>query len=230
MSSNTKHQTPNKINQSTDHQSTNQLIIQSTDHKSTNNYPMQSIHQKILIITAPSGAGKTSITHFLMKEYPVLSFSVSAATREARANEKDGVDYYFISLDEFKTKIKTKEFAEWEMVYEGKYYGTLKSELKRIWSLGKIPVLDIDVKGALHVQKQYPENTLSLFIEPPSVDELKNRLLSRGTETTESLQARINKAAYEISFKGHFDKVIINDHLEKACEQAKTIVGEFLTS
>ena len=191
---------------------------------------MQSIHQKILIITAPSGAGKTSITHFLMKAYPVLSFSVSAATREARANERDGVDYYIISLEDFKSKIKLKEFAEWEMVYEGKYYGTLKSELKRIWGLGKVPVLDIDVKGALHVQQQYPENTLSIFIEPPSVDELKNRLLSRGTETEESLQARVNKAAYEISFKGHFDKVIINDHLDTACEQAQKIVGDFLQS
>ncbi len=189
---------------------------------------MESKHQKILIITAPSGAGKTSITHFLMNEFPVLSFSISAATRMPRANEKDGADYYFISMEEFKKKIKEKEFAEWEMVYEGKYYGTLKSELKRIWLLGKVPVLDIDVKGALHVKQQYPENTLSLFIEPPNVDALKERLISRGTETAESLNARINKASYEISFKEHFDKIILNDQLEAACSKAKEIVGAFL--
>ena len=191
---------------------------------------MSSIHQKILIITAPSGAGKTSITHFLMREFPVLQFSISAATREARGNEKHGVDYYFISMDEFKQKIQQKEFAEWEMVYEGKYYGTLKSELKRIWSNQRVPVHDIDVKGALHVQQQYPENTLSIFVEPPSVDALKIRLMARGTETEESLQARVSKASYEISFKDHFDKVIVNDNLDNACAQAKLIVGNFLNS
>lgn len=189
---------------------------------------MNSIHQKILIITAPSGAGKTSITHHLMKTFPVLSFSISAATRQARGTEKDGVDYYFMSLDEFKQKIQNKEFAEWEMVYEGKYYGTLKSELKRIWALNKVPVLDIDVKGAIHIQQQYPENTLSLFVEPPSVDELKRRLLSRGTETEESLAARVNKASYEMSFKDHFNKVVVNDNLQRACAEAEQIVGDFL--
>jgi len=185
-------------------------------------------HQKILIITAPSGAGKTSITHHLMKTYPVLAFSISAATRNARANEQDGVDYYFISEEEFKDKIKNKEFAEWEMVYEGKYYGTLKSELKRIWSMGKVPVLDIDVKGALHVRQQYPVNTLSIFVEPPSVDALKTRLMGRGTETEDSLNARVNKAAYEIAFKDHFDKIIVNDNLESACKAAVEIVSAFL--
>ncbi len=187
-------------------------------------------HQKILIITAPSGAGKTSITKFLMDAFPVLSFSVSATTRNARGAEKDGEDYYFISMDEFKSKIKQKEFAEWEMVYEGKYYGTLKSELKRIWALEKVPVLDIDVKGAIHVQQQYPENTLSIFIDPPSVQELKIRLLSRGTETAESIQARVNKASYEISFKNNFDKIIVNDNLDKACVSAAEIVSIFLNS
>jgi guanylate kinase len=191
---------------------------------------MYSHHQKILIITAPSGAGKTSITHHLMHHFSILSFSVSATTRNARSNEKDGVDYYFLSDEEFKKKIQLKEFAEWEMVYEGKYYGTLKSELKRIWGLGKVPVLDIDVKGALHVQQQYPENTMSLFIEPPSVEELKKRLISRGTENEDSLNARVNKASYEIGFKDHFDKVIVNDNLENACMKALSIVEEFLNS
>jgi guanylate kinase len=191
---------------------------------------MNTIHQKILIITAPSGAGKTSITRHLMKVFPVLEFSVSAATRQARGIEKDGVDYYFIDIEDFKQKIQNKEFAEWEMVYEGKYYGTLKSELKRIWALNKVPVLDIDVKGAIHIQQQYPENTLSLFIEPPSVDELKVRLQTRGTETAESLAARVNKAAYEISFKDQFNKQIVNDDLARTCGEAEKIVEEFLRS
>ena len=191
---------------------------------------METKHQKILIITAPSGAGKTSITHYLMKAFPVLMFSVSAATREARPVEKDGVDYYFIGMEAFKQKIKDKEFAEWEMVYEGKYYGTLKSELQRIWAMNKVPVLDIDVKGAIHVQQQYPVNTLSIFVEPPSVDELKVRLQGRGTETIESIQARINKAAYEISFKDQFDKVVVNDSLENACAHAKQLVTDFLNT
>ena len=189
---------------------------------------MNSIHQKILIITAPSGAGKTSITRHLMKVFPVLEFSVSAATRNARGIEKEGVDYYFMDINDFKQKIQNKEFAEWEMVYEGKYYGTLKSELKRIWALNKVPVLDIDVKGAIHIQQQYPENTLSIFIEPPSVDELKNRLHSRGTETAESLEARINKASYELSFKDQFNQLITNDDLQHACREAEKIVADFI--
>jgi len=191
---------------------------------------LQTAHQKILIITAPSGAGKTSITRHLMKRFSSLEFSVSATTRQPRNSEKDGVDYYYIGTEDFKQKIQQKEFAEWEMVYEGKYYGTLKSELKRIWALQKVPVLDIDVKGAIHVQKQYPENTLSIFIEPPSVEELKKRLEGRGTETPESLNARINKAAYEISFKDQFDKVILNDNLENASATACELVKQFLQS
>ena len=138
--------------------------------------------QKIIIITAPSGAGKTSITRYLLEKYPDrLSFSISAATRNKRENEKDGVDYYFLTPEDFANKIQHDEFVEWEMVYEGKYYGTLKSELQRIWTEGKVPVLDIDVKGAIHVQQQFPETTLSIFIEPPSVEELKRRLMSGGT-------------------------------------------------
>jgi guanylate kinase len=186
--------------------------------------------KKILIITAPSGAGKTSITKYLMGKFPVLTFSVSAATRQARGTEKDGVDYYFMSADEFKYKIQHNEFVEWEMVYEGKYYGTLKSELDKIWAAGKVPVLDIDVKGAIHVQQQFNEGTLSLFIEPPSVDELKKRLLSRGTETEESLAARVNKASYELSFKTYFNKTVVNADLSVACAEAEKIVSDFLKS
>jgi guanylate kinase len=185
---------------------------------------------KILIITAPSGAGKTSITKNLMEHFPQLSFSVSATTRNPRGNEQDGIDYYFINVEDFKSKIQKKEFAEWEMVYEGKYYGTLKTELKRIWSLGKVPILDIDVKGALHIRQQYPENTLSIFIEPPTEEALRERLLARGTETEDSLQTRLSKAAYEISFKSAFDKVVLNDNLQIACEEVRAVVGQFLTS
>jgi guanylate kinase len=185
---------------------------------------------KLLIITAPSGAGKTSITKHLMKVFPQLAFSVSAATRNPRAHEKDGVDYHFMNVETFQQKIRDHEFIEWEMVYEGKYYGTLKAEIEKIWENGQTPVLDIDVKGAIHVQGQFPQQTLSLFIQPPSIDELKNRLQRRGTETEESLQARINKAAYEISFSHSFNHVIVNEDLLIASAEAETLVKKFLTA
>lgn len=183
---------------------------------------------KLIIITAPSGAGKTSITRYLLQTFPQLAFSISAATRQQRQYEINGKDYYFISAASFQQKIQANEFVEWEMVYEGKYYGTLKSELQRIWDNHQVPVLDIDVKGAIHVQQQYPDTSLSIFIEPPSVEELRRRLESRGTETAETLQARVNKASYEISFKHHFNKIIINDNLEKACHTAEAIIRDFL--
>lgn len=186
---------------------------------------------KIVILTAPSGAGKTSITRFLLNKYPDrLAFSISAATRKPRGSEKNGVDYYFLSEEDFKQKIQHEEFLEWEMVYEGKYYGTLKSEMDRIWSEGKVPLLDIDVKGAIHVEQQYPEATLSLFIEPPSIDELKRRLRSRGTESEEAIEARVSKAAYEISFKHSFDHEIVNDNLERACAEAERLVLDFINT
>lgn len=191
---------------------------------------MTNLKNKILIITAPSGAGKTSITHHLMRTFSELAFSVSAATRQARGNEKDGVDYYFITPEAFQDKIREHEFVEWEMVYEGKYYGTLKMELERIWKNNQVPVLDIDVKGAIHVKQQYPQSALTLFIVPPSVEALRNRLIGRGTETEETLQARVNKASYELSFKDHFDFRVVNDELSVACEEAEKIVSSFLQS
>ncbi len=190
---------------------------------------MQHSDNKIIIIAAPSGSGKTSVTRHLLKAFNgKLAFSVSCATRQPRNHEKNGVDYYFISPEEFKQRIANHEFAEWEMVYEGKYYGTLKSELQRMWDNGQTPLLDVDVKGGINVQQQYPTQSLSLFIEPPSIDELEKRLKARGTETAESLKARIDKASYELSFKSQFDKVIINDDLATACTEAEDVVRKFL--
>lgn len=189
---------------------------------------MSSSHGKLIILTAPSGSGKTSITRFLIKKYPKLSFSISATTRLPRGNEQNGLEYYFMSVEDFKQKIDANDFIEWEMVYEGKYYGTLKSELERIWSEGRVPMLDIDVKGAIHVQQQFSGDCLSIFIQPPSVQELKRRLESRGTETPESLATRVNKASYEMSFSHHFSKIILNDELEKACAETEQVIAEFL--
>lgn len=191
---------------------------------------MERAQRKLLIITAPSGAGKTSVTNYLLELFPQLSFSVSATTRRARENETDGTDYYFLSTEAFDRKIRNNEFVEWEMVYEGKYYGTLKSEMDRIWQAGKVPVLDIDVKGAIHVKQQYPDTTLSIFIEPPSIEELRRRLTGRGTETKESLESRLSKAAYEISFKHSFSRTIVNHELQVAREEAAALVRAFLAS
>ncbi len=190
---------------------------------------MPHLQNKLVIIAAPSGAGKTSVTRHLLKALPdQLVFSISAATRPPRNNEKDKVDYYFITAEEFRNRIRNDQFVEWEMVYEGKYYGTLKSELNRIWELQKTPLLDVDVKGGIHIQQLFPENSLSLFIEPPSIEELERRLKARGTETPETLKARISKASYELSFKHHFNRVIVNDQLERACKEAEQAVKEFL--
>ncbi len=189
---------------------------------------MAKLH-KLIIIAAPSGAGKTSVTRHLLQTMPdQLAFSISAATRQPRNGERNNIDYYFISATDFQQKIQQGEFVEWEMVYEGKYYGTLRSELDRIWSLGKSPLLDVDVKGGINIQQQFRGSSLSLFIEPPSIAELKKRLEARGTETPESLEARISKASYELSFKQHFDRIILNDKLEVACRQAEKAVREFL--
>jgi guanylate kinase len=184
--------------------------------------------EKVIILTAPSGAGKTSITSYLLKSLASLSFSVSATTRSPRGNEKDGVEYHFISLAEFEGHIYQNDFLEYEMVYEGVYYGTLKSELTRIWNLGKIPVLDIDVKGAIKIQKQLAENSLSIFIMPPSIEILKQRLENRKTETAENIQMRLDKAAYEISFSNQFNVIIQNNDLALACTETENVIRNFL--
>ena len=190
---------------------------------------MQGINHKLIIIAAPSGAGKTSVTKHLLTSLPdKLGFSISAATRPPRKHETDGVDYYFISVKEFEGLISRDEFVEWEMVYEGKYYGTLKSELERIWRENKAPLLDVDVVGGLDIQQLYPKTALSLFILPPSIDELRRRLEARGTETEETLAARILKAEHELSYQHQFDHIIINDQLDRACLEAESIVRSFL--
>ena len=184
--------------------------------------------EKVIILTAPSGAGKTSIASYLLNQMPQLSFSVSATTRAPRGNEKDGVEYHFISLAEFEGHINQNDFLEYEMVYEGVYYGTLKSELTRIWNLGKIPVLDIDVKGAIKIQKQLGENSLSIFIMPPSIEILKQRLENRKTETAENIQMRLDKAAFEISFSSQFNAIIQNNDLTTASAETENVIRNFL--
>ncbi len=184
---------------------------------------------KIIIIAAPSGAGKTSIVKYLLKQMPEqLAFSISCTTRSPRTGETDGVEYYFTSVEDFEKKISKSELAEWEMVYLGKYYGTPVSELERIWEMGKTPLLDIDVKGGLNVRKRFPDRSLALFIQPPSLEELSRRLHARGTETPESLDARINKATYEMSYKGEFDHIILNADLDQACAETEQLVRNFL--
>ena len=187
---------------------------------------MSTSLKKVIILAAPSGAGKTTITKYLLDQFNRLSFSVSATTRAPRGAEQDGVEYHFLSLAKFEGLIDDNEFLEYEQVYEGVYYGTLKSEIDRIWALGKVPVLDIDVKGAIRVQQQLGEKSLSIFIMPPSIEALKTRLLKRQTE--QSIQTRIDKAEYEISFSNQFNAIIKNEVLATACEEAANILIEFL--
>ena len=187
-------------------------------------------NRKIIILTAPSGAGKTTIKTKLLAEIPeLMSFSVSATTRKIRAGEKDGVDYVFLNENEFKQKIEHQEFIEWEMVYPGLYYGTTLDEMKRIWRDGKTPLLDIDVKGALNVKKQFGENVLTIFIDPPSIEILRERLTNRGTDSDEHIQTRINKATEEIGYKKNFDIIILTDDLKKATEATLSEVLNFIS-
>ena len=183
---------------------------------------------KIIILTAPSGAGKTSIKSKLLAVMAdQLSFSVSATTRKIRGGETDGVDYIFISEDQFKKKIDKEQFVEWQMVYPGMYYGTTVDEMKRIWSEGKTPLLDIDVKGALNVKKMFGEQVLTIFIEPPSIEILQERLMKRGTESDDHINTRISKAKEEMEYRNSFDKVIMNDDLEKATNEVKEMIAKF---
>ena len=189
-----------------------------------------SSNNKIIILAAPSGAGKTSIKSRLIASMPhLLSFSISAATRKIRPGEQDGVDYFFISEEDFKNKIDKNQFVEWEMVYPGSYYGTTVAEVERIWSEQKTPILDIDVQGAMRVKELYGEKAISIFILPPSLDVLKDRLEKRGTDNEVQIKTRIEKAAEEITFSKKFDHIVLNDDLNKASEQVKMLVIDFLS-
>lgn len=183
---------------------------------------------KIIVITAPSGSGKTTLVKRLLAAAPNLKFSISACTRQPRPGEEHGKDYYFFTEDKFQQLIAEDAFVEWEMVYTGKYYGTLRSEMNRIWDAGDTPLVDIDVMGALVVRDKYPAQCITIFIEAPSMEELRRRLIARGTETPQSLEERINKAIHELTVAPNFDKIIINDDLERATAELLETVQTFL--
>lgn len=180
--------------------------------------------ERIIIFAAPSGSGKTTIVSRLLRDTQLLSFSISATTRQPRGTEKYGVDYYFISVSDFESKIQEQAFLEWEMVYEGKYYGTLISEIDRISVSGSIPILDIDVVGATRLKEAYPDNVHAIFIKAPNMEVLEQRLIGRGTESEMVIQERLEKARYEMSFEPLFDHTIINADLDSAIREAKEIL------
>ena len=183
---------------------------------------------KVIIVSAPSGAGKTSIVRHLLEQVPELKFSISATTRHKRDYEIDGKDYYFLTPEQFKERLANDEFLEWQEVYEDQYYGSLKSEVERIWSEGQVVIFDVDVLGGLNIKKFYGDEALSVFIEPPTLEELMNRLKKRGTETEESLKKRIDKAEYELSFAPQFDRIVLNDDLATAQQEMIDLVQAFL--
>lgn len=183
---------------------------------------------KLIIFSAPSGAGKSTIVQALLQKGFNLEFSISATSRAPRGNEKDGVEYYFLSPEEFKAKIKEDAFLEWEEVYKDTFYGTLKSEVDRICSKGNNIVFDVDVVGGINIKKMYGNKALSLFIQPPSVEELRNRLQNRGTDSDEKIAMRIAKAEKELACAKEFDKVIINDDLEQALQSTEEALHQFI--
>lgn len=183
---------------------------------------------KLIIISAPSGAGKSTLVKYLLTQNLGLEFSVSATCRQARGKEQHGKDYYFISEEEFKQKINNNEFIEYEEVYSGCYYGTLRSEVDRISEEGNTVIFDVDVVGGLNIKKQYPDHSIAIFVAPPSVEELKNRLTKRCTDTPEMIERRVGKATLEMSYAPQFDVVIVNDQLEKAKKEIETVVRNFL--
>jgi len=183
---------------------------------------------KLIIVSAPSGSGKSTLVHYLMEQGLNLAFSVSCTSRAPRGQEQHGVDYYFLSPEEFRQRIANDEFLEYEEVYTDKFYGTLKSEVERLSSEGKTVVFDVDVKGGVNIKKFYGERALSLFIQPPSIEELSRRLHGRGTDTEEVIQQRLSKASYELTFAPQFDQVIVNDQLEVAQQEIYQVVSDFL--
>ncbi len=190
---------------------------------------MSKTQGKAIIFSAPSGSGKTSLVRHLIQHIPNLGFSISACTRDKRGrHEVHGRDYYFLSIDEFKKKIDQDAFVEWEEVYEGNFYGTLKEEVQRIWDKGKAVIFDVDVKGGLALKKYFGPQALAIFVKVPSLEVLKTRLNDRGTESEESLSRRLYKAQFEAMFEPQFDTSILNDDFERSSEEAVTLVSEFL--
>jgi guanylate kinase len=183
---------------------------------------------KVIIVSAPSGAGKTSIVRHLLEQVPDLKFSISATTRPKRDYEIDGKDYYFLTPEQFKERLANDEFLEWQEVYADQFYGSLKSEVERIWSNGQAVIFDVDVLGGLNIKKFYGDEALSVFIEPPTMEELENRLKNRGTETDASLKKRLAKAEYELSFARQFDRIVLNDDLKTAQQEMIDLVRDFL--
>lgn len=183
---------------------------------------------KAIIFSAPSGSGKTTIVRHLLKNNPDLGFSISASTRDRRGRtEAHGKDYYFLSPEDFKKKIDEKEFIEWEEVYEGNFYGTLKSEIQRIWDQGKNVIFDVDVKGGLNLKKYFGDKSLAVFVKVPTLDILKERLNDRGTDSDESISRRLFKANFEMSFQDQFDKVLVNEDLEESLAEAQRLYDGF---
>ncbi len=184
--------------------------------------------EKAIIVSAPSGAGKTTIVKHMLSVFPGLEFSVSACSRQKREKEVEGKDYYFITADEFRDKIERDDFIEWQEVYPGSYYGTLKSEMDRIWSEGKTPIFDVDVYGGINLKKYFGNSALAIFIEPPSLEELEHRLRHRGTENEETLKTRLSKVEHELRYAGKFDKLIVNDKISSASSKATELIKGFL--
>ena len=189
---------------------------------------MNSILGKLIVITAPSGAGKTTIVRHLMKTFDFLGFSISATTREKRKHEVDGKDYHFMSVEDFKKMRRRRKFLEWEEVYENQFYGTLRSEVERIWEEGKHIIFDVDVKGAKDIKKAYPDETLAIFVKPPSVEELFARLRNRKTEDEASLKKRFARSKRELKYEKKFDEVLVNDDLATALKEAEEMVLDFI--
>lgn len=184
---------------------------------------------KALIFSAPSGSGKSTIVHHILDKYPDMEFSVSATSRSPRGEEKDGVDYYFLSEEEFRARIAENGFVEHEEVYPGRFYGTLKSEIKRIWDAGHVVIFDVDVKGGVNLKNYFGKDALSVFIQAPSVEVLRERLVKRGTDSPEDIEKRVAKAAEEMTYAPQFDHILINDDLQQAFEEAEALVSHFLS-
>jgi len=188
------------------------------------------MHGKLIIFSAPSGAGKTTIVRHLLDKNLNLEFSISATSRGMRHTETDGKDYYFLTPEEFRRKIENNEFLEWEEVYAGTYYGTLKSEVERIRSIGKNVIFDVDVVGGCNIKKFYGEEALAVFVQPPSVEELRKRLIARSTDSPEVIEKRVAKAEYELTFAQQFDCIIVNEDLERAFEEAENCIRNFINT